>query len=80
MGDRQRGGTRTGGPCIGDSYTFCPSAFSREKDGTLPGKEPVSRELTGRVVYIHPGRRYFTVEAVMYGHIIRESFHFQPKQ
>lgn len=30
--------------------------------------------MTGRIVYIHPKGRYFTLEAVVHGHTIRESF------
>lgn len=31
--------------------------------------------MIGRVVYIHPERRYFTLEAMVNGYAIRESFH-----
>ena len=60
---------------IGDQYRFVPSAFVGEKpSGT--GKYEIPHELNGRVVYIHPERRFFTVEAELNGSKIRESFKF----
>ena len=56
---------------IGSEYRFTPSGFTEEKDSKSRGMT-----LLGRVVYIHPQRRYFTVEAVLHGIAIRESFHF----
>lgn len=62
---------------IGDKYRFTPEAFGAERSGTLPGKRPLPREVTGTVVYIHPQRRFFTVAVEIHGHIIRESFTFK---
>lgn len=64
---------------IGDKYPFWPEAFCDEQSGALPGKSAQTRQLIGRVIYIHPERRYFTVEAVVNGQAIRESFHFNQK-
>jgi hypothetical protein len=58
---------------IGDEFRFTPDAFIAEKSSTS-GKYEIPRELNGRVVYIHPKRRFFTVEAELNGSKIRESF------
>lgn len=62
---------------VGDKYSFTPTAFEGEKDGALPGKTQKPRQVTGRIIYIHPKRRYFTAEAVVNGQTIRESFKFK---
>lgn len=54
---------------IGRSYRFRPSAFVQEKNA-----DKESGVLTGRIVYIHPKRRFFTVEAEIHGMKISESF------
>lgn len=65
---------------IGDKFAFWPEAFCDERSGELPGQKAQTRQLTGRVIYIHPERRYFTVEAMVNGQAIRESFHFKSKK
>ena len=60
-------------PALGERYTFAPSAFEevRRKDS-----RPVfiPRVVTGKVIYIHPRRRYFVAEAQVNGCAIREAF------
>jgi len=58
---------------IGDRITFTPTAFVTKgdclRDGTiLPGK------VTGKVTWIHPRRRYYLVEAELFGMVLRECF------
>ena len=60
---------------IGDKKVFVPAAFN----GQIKVKNPVTgkpceKSVAGRVVYIHPTGRYYTVEAKIEGHTIRESF------
>lgn len=62
---------------------FTPYAFCEGQDDSIPGKRPRTKAtVTGRIVYIHPKGRFFTVEAVVQGHSIRESFHLnkQPER
>lgn len=60
---------------LGDRYSFTPYAFCEGQDDSTPGKRPRTKEtVTGRIVYIHPKGRFFTVEAVVHGHALRESF------
>lgn len=56
-------------PKIGDKKTFIPHAF---KEGCVP---PNSRQLTGRVIYVHPQGRFYIVEAESNGIKIRETFY-----
>lgn len=59
---------------IGAPYKFIPSGFTGEK--TYLTVEDQKRVLTGRIIYIHPEKRFFTVEAQIHGHTIRECFKF----
>lgn len=60
---------------LGDRYIFTPYAFCEGQDDSTPGKRTRTKEtVTGRIVYIHPKGRFFTVEAVVHGHALRESF------
>ena len=59
---------------IGDSYTWTPEAFEGEASGSRDRRLRRSRQVTGRVVWIHPQRRYFVVEAELAGHKLRECF------
>lgn len=54
---------------IGDCLRLVPSAY-------IGGREEQLKALPCRVVYIHPRRRYFTVEflSVLTGETFRESF------
>ena len=61
---------------IGDAYTWTPTAFEGNKSAQEYSQQVRQRagRVTGRVVYIHPKRRYFTVEAILAAGVIRESF------
>lgn len=56
---------------LGAEYRFTPSAFVGELDSAGERKK---REVVGHIIYIHPARRFFTVEAAIHSHTIRESF------
>ena len=61
---------------VGDKKQFVPSEFNtttKMKDPAT-GKE-VPKSVVGRVVYVHPTGRYYTVEATVGGCTFRESFH-----
>ena len=64
---------------IGDPYPFTPTAFEGEAEAKQDKKSKQKpyikpRKLTGRVIFIHPAGRYFTVEARCGLGYIRESF------
>lgn len=60
---------------LGAKITFKPSGFSDQTSVKDPATgKPCSREVTGKVVYVHPQGRYYTVEAELDGRTIRESF------
>ena len=63
---------------LGDPYPFTPSAFEGEAEAKQDKKSKQTyrkpRRLTGRVIFIHPAGRYFTVEARCGLGYIRESF------
>lgn len=60
---------------IGDKKRFVPEGFSGQTTAVDPftGK-PVPTEVTGTVCYVHPLRRYYTVEYECNGYKLRESF------
>lgn len=60
---------------LGDKITFKPSGFNSLSSVIDPvtGKER-SGEVTGKVVYVHPAGRYYTVEVEEDGRTYRESF------
>ena len=60
---------------IGDQKTFKPSGFSEQTSVKDPATgKSCSRKVTGKVIYVHPKGRYYTVEAELDGRTIRESF------
>ena len=60
---------------VGDKYTWTPAAWCGETAASPPGKKKaIPRSVTGKVIYIHPRRRYFTVQAKVNGGWITESF------
>ena len=62
---------------IGDQITWLPAAFEGDKSRLKPGRSEKLRRtqsVTGRIVYIHPKRRYFVAEAPLGDSVIRESF------
>lgn len=64
---------------IGDSYTWTPEAFEGEASGSRDKRLRRARSVTGRIVYIHPQRRYFLAEAKVGNAVIRECFLMTPK-
>ena len=60
---------------LGDKITFKPSGFSDQISVKDPSTgKSCSRKVTGKVIYVHPQGRYYTVEAELDGRTIRESF------
>ena len=59
---------------IGEKITWTPSAFEHELSGERADKMRKLRSVTGRIVYIHPARRYYMAEAKVGREIIRECF------
>ena len=64
---------------VGDSYTWTPAAFEGEASGERDKRLRRTRSVTGRIVYIHPQRRYFMAEAKVGSHLLRECFPIAPK-
>ena len=64
---------------VGDSYTWTPTAFEGEASGERDKRLRRTRSVTGRIVYIHPQRRYFMAEAKVGNAVIRECFPMTPK-
>ena len=67
---------RAGKPELGDVYTFIPDAFSGETSAHLPGRQPIPRRVTGKVVCINDAHRYFRVEHDIHGYHLSECFKF----
>ena len=59
---------------IGEKITWTPSAFEHELSGERADRMRKLRSVTGRIVYIHPARRYYMAEASVGSEIIRERF------
>ena len=59
---------------IGEKIIWTPSAFEHELSGERANKMRKLRSVTGRIVYIHPARRYYMAEASVESEIIRECF------
>ena len=60
---------------LGDKKQFVPAGFNAHANLIDPKtKKPVANCVVGRVVYVHPARRYYTVEVEMNGAVFRESF------
>ena len=57
-------------PKIGQPVRWVPSSFYREQFGGVPLR------LSGKIVYINRKHRFYTVEALCNGYLIRESFKF----
>ena len=55
---------------IGTPYSFRPTAFSAAEHCGLR----IAPVLHGRVIYINCEHGYFTAEAMVNGHVLRESF------
>lgn len=59
---------------IGQKITWTPSAFEHELSGERANRQRKLRSVTGRIVYIHPARRYYMAEAKVGNETIRECF------
>ena len=59
---------------IGEKITWTPSAFEHEVSGQRANRQRKLRSVTGRIVYIHPARRYYMAEAKVGNETIRECF------
>ena len=64
---------------VGDSFTWTPMAFEGEASGERDKRLRRARSVTGRIVYIHPQRRYFLAAAKVGNTVIRECFPITPK-
>jgi hypothetical protein len=58
---------------VGDKFTWIPSEFSAEKSRYGNGMT-IPIHVTGKVAWIHPRKRFFLVEGVCNGCLIRECF------
>lgn len=59
---------------IGEKITWTPAAFEHEVSGQRADKMRRLRSVTGRIVYIHPARRYYMAEAKVGNETIRACF------
>lgn len=59
---------------LGEKITWTPAAFEHELNGQRAEKMRRLRSVTGRIVYIHPARRYYLAEAEVGNETIRECF------
>lgn len=64
---------------VGDKLTWTPAAFEPEDSGQRSDKLRRLRTVTGRIVYIHPARRYYMAEAKVGSETIRECFPIQER-
>lgn len=64
---------------IGDTVTWTPAAFEGEASGERDRRLRRSRSVTGRVVWIHPARRFYLAEARVNDYILRECFPLRQK-
>lgn len=58
----------------GQKITWTPSAFEHELSGERANRQRKLRSVTGRIVYIHPARRYYMAEAKVGNETIRACF------
>lgn len=61
---------------IGDKVTFTPDAWANVKQNDK-GRYQIPVRVTGRVIYIHPQRRFFTAEYVVSGYRMVETLYFK---
>lgn len=64
---------------IGDKLTWTPSGFEHRIGGQRADRVHSLRTVTGRIVYIHPARRFYLAEAQVGGAVIRECFPIKQK-
>lgn len=63
---------------IGDAKTFVPSAFSELSRDGAQKRYSHPAHVKGKIIAINWPHRHFTVEGVVNGHIIRETYKFRP--
>lgn len=63
---------------IGDAKTFVPSAFSELSRDGAQKRYSHPAHVKGKIIAINWRHRHFTVEGVVSGHIIRETYKFRP--
>lgn len=63
---------------VGDAKVFVPSAFSELSRDGAQKRYRVPVQIRGRIIAISWKHRNFTVEGVVNGHIIRETYKFRP--
>ena len=63
-------------PRLGDKYSFTPEAFIGEREGVAPGRVPIPRRVTGKVVCINDAHRWFRVAYEVHGYRLSECFKF----
>lgn len=63
---------------IGDRKDFVPSAFSELSRDGAQKRYSHPAHVKGKIIAINWRHRHFTVEGVVNGHIIRETYKFRP--
>lgn len=63
---------------IGDPKVFAPSAFSELSRDGAQKRYSHPAHVEGRIIAINWPHRHFTVEGVVNGYIIRETYKFRP--
>lgn len=63
---------------IGDAKTFVPSAFSEPSRDGAQKRYCHPAHVKGKIIAINWRHRHFTVEGVVNGHTIRETYKFRP--
>ena len=61
---------------LGDKVRFTPSVTALERREGERGPKVPGPVVTGRVVYIHPQRRFYLVEWAAGGRTLRETLYF----
>ena len=61
---------------LGDKVRFIPSVTAGDRLEGPRGKRAQQPSVTGRVVYIHPQRRFYIVEWAAGGRTLRETLYF----
>lgn len=63
---------------IGDTKTFVPSAFSKLSRDGQQKRYSHPAHVKGRIIAINWRHQHYTVEGVVNGYTIRESYKFRP--
>ena len=58
---------------VGDKFTFTPSEWSTDKTRYASGMT-IPIHVKGKVVWIHPKKRFFLAEGQVHGVTVRETF------